>query len=82
MNKAYILLNLREAAEQLQRTIKQLETEPGYGEGRFQIAMEHAYHHLNHAWNARHATLAESAECSDANFAKWRAFPKDIDLSV
>lgn len=82
MNKEYVLFNLREAVEELQRTITEIETEPDYGEPEFQVAMEHAYHHVNHAWNARNASAEESSECSDANFAKWRAFPRDIDLSV
>jgi hypothetical protein len=81
MNRDYVVFNLREAAEELQRTIQRLEADPGYGEPELQIAVEHAYHHLNHAWNARHCSRAESSECSDDNFARWRKFPRDLDPS-
>jgi hypothetical protein len=81
MNKDYILFNLRETLEELQRSIARLEADPGYPEGELRIAIAHAYHHLNHAWNARHSSRAESSACSDENFARWRKFPRDLDPS-
>src|SRR5262245_8236873 len=53
MNKIWILDHLREAHEELSRTIGELESDPEYGEGELYVAMAHLYHHLNTAWNSR-----------------------------
>ena len=81
MNKEYVLYNLREAAEELRRTIAEIEADSDYHDEELQAATAHAYHHLNTAWNARHASAAQVEACSRSDFARWRQFPSDIDLS-
>lgn len=80
MNREYVLWNLREAAEELKRTIGQLEQDPRYGQDEFVVAMSHLYHHINTAWNARDATAEEAAECTEENFGKWRSMPENSEL--
>jgi hypothetical protein len=81
MNKQYILLNLHEALEEIDRTIRKLQNELEYNEPEFRIAMEHAFHHMNIAWNARNTTKEQAFECSAKDFDSWGKFPKDIDFS-
>ena len=80
MNRDWVLFNLREAEEELRRTITKLESTPDYGGGEFSIAMAHAYHHLNTAWNSQNATPAAVRECEQRDFDRWRQFPSDIYL--
>jgi hypothetical protein len=74
MNKFWVLQNLREAQEELTRTIRQLESEPEYDEIEFQIALRHLYHHVNTAWNARNVD-DQTYGAFDADFDSWRLFP-------
>jgi len=82
MNKDYVLYNLREAAEELGRTIAEIEVDSDYGDEEFQIAVAHLYHHVNTAWNARHASAIQVEACVAADFARWRQFPPDIDMTL
>jgi hypothetical protein len=81
MNKDYVLYNLIEAKEELDRTIQELQLELEYGDPEFSVAMQHLYHHLNTAWNARNATVERTNECSDSDYKAWRKFPTDIDMN-
>ena len=40
------------------------------------------YHHLNTAWNARHASADDVTACTAADFKRWRQFPTDINMSL
>lgn len=80
MNKNWISFHLREALEELTRTIAAIETEPQYDEVEFGTAMGHLYNHLNTAWNSRNVDAKRTAECSDEDFYEWRAFPSDISM--
>lgn len=82
MTKDYLLWNLREASEELTRTIHDLETDSDYGNEELAVALNHLYHHLNTAWNARHASRARVQECSAEDFLAWRQFPADIDMTL
>jgi hypothetical protein len=46
------LQHLREAHEELGRTIAEIGETPDHGSGELQVLMSHLYHHLNTAWNA------------------------------
>jgi hypothetical protein len=81
VNREYILFHLREAAAQLAQTIHDVETQADYGYGEYSVATTHLYHHINTAWNSREESNEAVAECSEADFDRWRQFPKDLDLS-
>lgn len=66
--------NIIEAREQLQ-AIEQSLLDPEYDECELQLDLEHAYHHLNYAWNIRDESDATLAAHSDEDFAKWSKFP-------
>lgn len=82
MNRESVLANLKEAKEELDRTITELESTPDYEYGDFVIAMGHLYHHLNTAWNTQDESVEATRECSDDNFQKWRKFPPSEDLML
>jgi hypothetical protein len=44
----------------------------------FQIALQHAYLHLNTAWNSRHASQDEIAGLTQEDFDRWGRFPNDL----
>ena len=69
-----ILQNIAEAREQLEAIEKSLR-DPAYEECELQIDLEHAYHHLNYAWNIRNESDAALAAHSDEDFVKWSKFP-------
>jgi len=78
VNTNFVLFNLREALEEIDQTVKSLETDPAYGEPAFSVAMMHLYHHVNTAWNARNSTVEQSQSCSDEAFQKWSRYPSDL----
>lgn len=80
MNREWVLLHLREAQEELTRTIAEIEADPDYDVGEFLVAMQHLYHHLNTAWNSRDERPARVKACTDDDFYTWRRFPDDIYL--
>jgi hypothetical protein len=80
VNRDYVLYNLREAQEELERTIRELEKDSDYDFGEFVVAMSHLYLHINTAWNARDATKSQAEKCSEADFDKWRRFPDPQEL--
>ena len=59
-----------------------IELHPDYDYGEFFVAVSHAYHHLNTAWNAREEPPAKVEECTEGDFYRWRRFPTDIDLGA
>lgn len=69
-----ILQNIAEAREQLEEIEKSL-LNPEYEECELQIDLEHAYHHLNYAWNIRDESDAALATHSDEDFARWSKYP-------
>ncbi|HRH46028.1 MAG TPA: hypothetical protein PKY82_30575 [Pyrinomonadaceae bacterium] len=77
MNNKIILYNIQEAREQLEE-IEKLLNDENLSEVDFQIKLEHAYHHLNFAWNIRRAKTEKYQKLSNKNFNKWSKFPKEI----
>ena len=80
MNRKVVLFHLREAAEQLNKTILALTNEADYDMGEFRAEMSHLYHHLNTGWNGRDQTDEQFKECTDADFYEFRKFPTNEDL--
>lgn len=80
MNREWVLFNLREAAEELNRTISDIERTPDYGDAEFSVAIQHLYHHVNTAWNGRDASPERATACAEGDFDVWRQFPTDIQF--
>lgn len=83
MNREHLLFHLREALEELSRTIEECAKDPEYSEGELCVGMQHLYHHLNTAWNARAVAPQRIEQATDQDFNAWGLFPNDIEqLSV
>jgi hypothetical protein len=80
MNRQVVLFHLREAAEELNRTIQELARNRKYSEEALEVAMGHAYHHLNTAWNGRNQTDMQFRDCTDRDFNQFRRFPKETEF--
>ncbi len=79
LNWEIILSNLAEAREQLVKIELQVKKGEAPAEGEFQVMLEHAYHHLNFAWNLRRVSTNKYAHLTDEEFNRWSKFPKDLE---
>jgi hypothetical protein len=82
MNKEAILFHLREAKEELDRAIRDIETNTSYDFDDFVVGMGHLYHHLNTAWNGRDASRERHRDCDQQDFDTWRKFPMNEELHL
>ena len=80
MNRGHVLLHLAEAQEEIAKTLEDIRTTPDYDYGEFWVAMQHLYHHLNTAWNARDVPEERVNAATDADFNRWGQFPTDLPL--
>ena len=78
LNKKIILSNINEAAEELEDLKRKLESGE-LDEVELQIALQHAYHHLNFGCNIRYVPTEKYANLNDEDFKKWGSYPTDID---
>jgi hypothetical protein len=78
LNWPIILSNIAEAREQLQQIEARANTGEKISEVEFQILLEHAYHHLNFAWQIRHTPTKRYANLTDEDFNLWSKYPKEI----
>lgn len=79
LNWEIILSNINDAREQLEEIEKLIE-EKKLSEVAFQIKLEHAFHHLNFAWNIRHLPSKSYRKMSDEDFNEWSKFPEEIEI--
>jgi len=75
-----IVSNIAEAREQLQEIESRIAAGDPPDDVEFQIMMQHAYHHLNFAWNMRNHPLERYAKLSDEDFNSWGRFPNDLEF--
>lgn len=81
MNRQAVLFHLREAAEELNRTVEQLARDRRFGEEALEVAMGHLYHHLNTAWNGRSQTDKQFRDSTDGDFTRFRRFPNEAEFA-
>ncbi len=79
LNWKIIKSNISEAREELQKIESLIESEGFPDTGEFQIMVEHAYHHMNFAWNARNIPSKRYANLTDDDFNSFGKFPEDIE---
>lgn len=79
LNRNNILYNIRDAREQLEEIERLLENQD-VSVNELQAKLEHAYHHLNYAWNTRFVTDQRYKNVSDREFNEWSKFPSDIEV--
>jgi hypothetical protein len=79
LNWKIILYDITEAREQLEHIERRARNEKKPNEYELQTMLEHAYHHLNFAWNVRRVSTKRYANLSDAEFNQWSKFPKEME---
>ena len=62
--------DIKQALEEIEDTIKDIEGDSEYDDPEYAVAMTHLYHHVNTAWNSRNSSDDETSESSEANFLK------------
>jgi hypothetical protein len=82
MNKDFILSNLQEAKEELDRLIEDIYKDNEFNYDDYYVALQHLYHHLNTSWNARKENKDILENCTEDDFNKWRKFPEDFDINT
>ncbi|MGH7949634.1 MAG: hypothetical protein ACREQF_10445 [Candidatus Binataceae bacterium] len=80
INWNLVALNISEAREELQSLESMLADRDKRSEGEFEVRLEHAYHHLNFAWNARRASNDQYRHLTQSNFTRWGKFPKSLPM--
>jgi hypothetical protein len=70
--------NLREAREQLEALEADVRSSKKPSDVELAIGLEHAYHHLNFAWNARFASEQVFRQMSDGQFNVWSKYPREL----
>jgi hypothetical protein len=81
LNWRIISYNLAEAREQIEQIESRIKSGKKPSEVELQIMLEHAYHHLNFAWNIRHEKTESYRHLTDENFNRWSKFPKEMKSS-
>ena len=80
LNWEIILHNIADAREQLEQIEERAKNGKKPAEGELQVMLEHAYHHLNFAWNIRHVSTKRYSQLSNDEFNEWSKFPKQIEV--
>ncbi len=76
LNWEIIPSNLAEAREQLKRIELRVRDGVAPAEGEFQVMLEHAYHHLNFAWNVRRISTERYSHLTGEEFDRRGRFPE------
>ncbi len=79
LNPNVILWNVSEAREELEKIEALIRGGGELSEGELSVMFEHAYHHLNYAWNARRTPDSRHRKLKDEDFNEWGKFPTDIE---
>lgn len=79
MNTGYVLRNLHEGAEQLQRAIAAASSEDF---GAFMVSMGFMYRKLNLAWNSRDLTNEQLLSRADEQYEVDCRFPTDLSFQI
>jgi hypothetical protein len=77
-NRQIIQSNIVEAIEELQK-LERNAADGSLDEGALHVGLQHAYHHLNFAWNVRRISTSEYASLTDAKFNEWGKYPAEIE---
>lgn len=80
MDRNHVLFHLREASEELLRTIAQIESESAFSRSEFAFPMLNVYHHLNTVWNTRSLEPRQIEVATDRDVNAWGMFPVDLPI--
>lgn len=81
MNKDAVIFHLKEGLEELEKTLRHLESNNDYSKTDLEMGMGHLYHHLNTAWNGRNQPDEKFNNCTEEDFERYRKFPKEDEFA-
>ena len=79
LNWHIVTSNIQDVREELDRLQSKMVSTRKPSEIEVELALRHAYHHLNMAWNARHAEMKTYKNLTDTDFTEWGQFPAGLD---
>jgi len=77
-NRAIIRSDIASAIEELHK-LEQKAASGALTEDELQVGLNHAYHHLNFAWNIRRISTSEYARLTQDQFEQWGKYPTEIN---
>ena len=78
MNRKFITYNFQEIQEEVELVLRQMKS--GDSHESYYKSVQHIYHHLNIAWNARVEGQDTVFDLDDPRMDSWKEFPTDIKL--
>jgi len=78
MNTKFIIYNFQEIQEEVEILLHKAGS--GLSHEQFYKSVQHLYHHLNIAWNARSTEPGVVFDLDDPRMDLWKEFPKDLTL--
>ena len=78
INWKLVAANLAEAREEIERMESVVVRPSKRDEPALNVALAHAYHHLNFAWNARYMRDEQYRRLSDSQFNRSSKFPAAV----
>jgi hypothetical protein len=78
LNRQIIACDLAEAIEQLEQ-LRSNACNGSLSEVELALGLQHAYHHLNFAWNIRYVPTAQYRNLTDRQFNSWGRYPSEIE---
>ncbi|MFM6928480.1 MAG: hypothetical protein ACKOX6_08440 [Bdellovibrio sp.] len=78
LNTKFILYNFQELEEEIEIVMSRIRK--GMSHEEYYKSVQHMYHHLNIAWNARESLPEGVADLDDPRMDEWKEFPKDLKL--
>ncbi len=78
MNKKWLQQEIIQAKDQLEEILVNLNDKNKYGLNEFEFDVQHAYTHLNIAYNTREWDDEQINKFSDADYSNVKKTPKDL----
>ena len=79
MDKDYLLFNLAEAKEAIEKLIENINKDSEYDVAEYRVEMQHIYWHMNSAWNGKDFDVKRD-QLTDELYEKFIQYPKDLEL--
>ena len=79
MNKRSMRTNLEEAKEELESLIAKLDSDEDCGESYLLVGFQHAFFHMNFAWNTRRSPDVKVVNLTQRDFIRWGGFPIGLE---
>ncbi len=77
MEKDYAIFNLTEAKAAIEQLLAEMQSDPEYDIGNYQVDMQHVYWHINCAWNGKGFNMTTDT-LTDTLYQSFIQYPTDL----